>query len=119
MKLREHTGAALLKLPVDALAMLVLEDFQGFGNDVQAYFLDLDSNYRYAFHYDGVSDRLGDAWVWLEAHALIGLIPRPMSSLVYRRITAAGVEALERWPCAAHGRPPTRCRPARDPVERS
>jgi len=62
MKLREHTGSDLLALPVDALAMLVLKDFQGFGHDVQAYFLDLDSNYREAFHYAGVSDRLGDAW---------------------------------------------------------
>jgi len=97
MKLRDHTGADLLKLPVDALAMLVLEEFRGWpGNDVQAYFLDLDANYRDAFRYDGVSDRLGDAWAWLEAHALIGLIPRPMSSIVDRRITAAGVEALER-----------------------
>jgi len=96
MKLREHTGPELLALPADALAMLVLEDFQGFEHDVQAYFLDLDSNYRDAFHYAGVSDRLGDAWAWLEAHALIGLIPRPMKSLGDRRITAAGLEALER-----------------------
>lgn len=96
MKLREHTGADLLKLPVDALAMLVLEDFQHSGPDVHGYFLDLASNYHDAFHSAGVSDALGDAWSWLEAHALIGLIPHPMDSLSFRRITSAGLDALER-----------------------
>jgi uncharacterized protein (TIGR02391 family) len=94
MKLWDHTGADLCTVPVDALAMLVLEDFGPSGWNVDSYFKGAAQYHPDVYEYPGVAERLAEAWAWLEAHVLIGPHPR-QSSANARRMTEAGREALE------------------------
>ena len=94
MRLWSHTRDELLNLPIDALAMLVLDAFGVDGWNVDSFFKGAAQSHT-VFNQPGVADRVADAWAWLEAHALISPSPRNSTSPNARRMTQAGREALE------------------------
>jgi uncharacterized protein (TIGR02391 family) len=94
MKLWEHSGSELCSMPVDALAMLVLEAFGPNGSNVDSFFKGAAQLHAEVYRQPGVAERIADAWAWLEAHALVG--PNPtQSSANARRMTQSGREALK------------------------
>lgn len=81
-------------MPVDALAMLVLEAFGPNGWNVDSFFKSAGQLHAELYRQPGVAERIADAWAWLEAHALVG--PNPThSSANSRRMTQSGREALK------------------------
>lgn len=95
MKLWEHTGAELQALPVDALAMLVLEAIGPEGWNVDSFFKGAAAHQSGVYGQPGVPEKVADAWAGLEAHALVGPHPTQSSSPNARRVTQAGREALQ------------------------
>jgi hypothetical protein len=89
----DHEAAELRTMPLDALALLVLADFDG-GWNVRNYFLEARQYHNAIYRQDGVAERIAEAWAWLEAHALIGRHPTQDSSDA-RMITESGRHALE------------------------
>jgi uncharacterized protein (TIGR02391 family) len=93
VNLWDHEAAELRTMPLDALALLVLADFDG-GWNVRNYFLEARQYHNAIYRQDGVAERIAEAWAWLEAHALIGRHPTQDSSDA-RMITESGRHALE------------------------
>jgi uncharacterized protein (TIGR02391 family) len=94
MRLWDYRPAEILALPIDALALLVLEDF-GNGWNVHNYFTERAQHHAATYNAPGVRDRLADAWAWLEGHGLISFNPAQSQSAHARRMTREGAEALE------------------------
>lgn len=95
MKLWEHTGAELQAMPVDALAMLVLEAFGPAGwNVIHSSRAQLPIS-RVSTRSKASRRKLQMHGAWLEAHALVGPHPTQSSSPNARRMTQAGREALQ------------------------
>lgn len=92
MQLWDHNADELLSLPMDALALLVLEDFAPAGWNVNNWFVEA-ATFHGQLRTDGVEQRLGDAWAWLQAHALIA--PTPGRGNNGRRVTELGRDALQ------------------------
>jgi uncharacterized protein (TIGR02391 family) len=94
MNLWEHTPAELRAMPLDALAMLVLDDFGERGWNVDSYFKKTAQSHGEIYNQPGVAPRIAEAWAWLEAHVLIGRHPTQDSPNA-RKITEGGRDALK------------------------
>lgn len=95
MKLWEHTPGEIREMPLDALALLVLDDFGPQGWNVHNYFNERAQSQAATFNQPGVASRLTEAWAWLEANVMIGRHPTQSSgSSNARAITETGHEAL-------------------------
>lgn len=93
MKLWEHTGQELREMPLDALALLVLDDFGEQGWNVDSYFKECAHHHSELYGQPGVRERIAEAWAWLEANVLVGRHPTQDSPNA-RKITDSGREAL-------------------------
>jgi len=93
MNLWDHTADELNSMPIDAVAMLVLEAFGPDGWNVNNFFMEAVAQ-QPVYREQGVPERIAEAWAWLEAHALIGPNPQ-QSSANARRMTAGGRDALK------------------------
>jgi uncharacterized protein (TIGR02391 family) len=93
VKLWEHTADEIRAMPLDALALLVLDDFGTEGWNVHNYFTERAQWQAATFNQPGVAARLTEAWAWLEANVLIGRHPTQSSSDA-RAITETGRDAL-------------------------
>lgn len=82
-------------MPVDALAMLVLEAFGPTGWNVDSFFKGAQQQHSAVWNQAGVPGRIADAWAWLEGHALIGPNPEQSTSANARRMTESGHQALK------------------------
>lgn len=81
-------------MPLDAIALLVLDDFGSDGWNVNNYFLELAAHHADTYRQAGVASRLTEAWAWLEANVLIGRHSTQTSSDA-RQITETGRHALQ------------------------
>lgn len=93
MKLWEPTADELREMPLDALALLVLDDFGEQGWNVDSYFKECAQYHRDLYGQPRVANRIAEAWAWLEANVLIGRNPTQDSPNA-RKITDSGREAL-------------------------
>jgi uncharacterized protein (TIGR02391 family) len=91
----DHTPDEIRSLPIDALALFVLEAFGPEGWNVDSFFKGAQAHHGQVFNQPGVSGRIADAWAWLEAHALIGPNPEQSTSANARRMTQEGRAALQ------------------------
>jgi uncharacterized protein (TIGR02391 family) len=94
MELWDYTAAELIRLPVDALALLTLQAFEPSGWNVDSFFKEAEAHHSDLYRETGVPEALGDAWAWLEANALVGFSPRQSASPNARRVTSLGRELL-------------------------
>lgn len=92
MQLWEHDPDEIRTMPLDALALLVLDDFDG-GWNVDSYFKERKMQFRETFAQPGVHARLAEAWAWLEANVMVGRNPE-QDSVNARQITDTGRQAL-------------------------
>ena len=92
MQLWEHDTDEMRAMPLDALALLVLDDFDG-GWNVDSYFKERKMQFREKFTEPGVHARLAEAWAWLEANVMVSRNP-DQDSVNARQITDIGRQAL-------------------------
>ena len=80
-------------MPLDALALLVLADFDG-GWNYRSYFIERAQRHGAVYRQEGVPERIAEAWAWLESKALVGPHPHQNSS-DSRMVTESGRHALK------------------------
>jgi hypothetical protein len=89
------TDEDVRNLPLPDLSLKLLESTRGapnFNTLVQGF--EQRARDRQPSDLPAMLDRLSDAWAWLQAHALIGPLPKdPRSG--WMRVTAAGRDALQ------------------------
>ena len=93
MNLWNLSAQEMLELPVDAVALLVLEDFSHGGWNVDSYCKERADAHGQHFQSPGVAQRLTTAWQGREANVLIGRNPVQESPNA-RAVTEIGREAL-------------------------